>query len=158
MITGQLTQCGKLIARRVLVLQRNLHFQTCLKQQRQIKTLEDLNNIEDLNSVDPQLIRKLIDERTDSLNTEREMKLLKQYAEEQKLIRKTTLRPFVRPAWILFLMSSTVYMGWQLYWWYCEYDRKEEELKQEVELLEKELETASTNNDSKSWYKRLFRL
>ncbi|CAL9738162.1 inner membrane assembly complex subunit 17 [Monosporozyma servazzii] len=126
-----------------------------LYQQYKITKLEDLNKIENIEDVDPQLLRKLIEERTDSLNSQNELKMLKELSTEQNMIRKNTLRPFIRPAWVLFLMSSTVYMGWQFYWWYSEYSRKEVELQREVGSLEAELNTL-LNKKSQPWYRRLF--
>lgn len=133
-----------------------------LYQDYKITKLEDLNKVENLEDIDPQLIKKLIDERTDSLNAENELKILKQLDQKQKLIRKNTLRPFIRPAWILFIMSSTVYMVWQFYWWHCEYDRKENELQKEINKLEAELQNLLDNKSkvkkdkNKPWYKRYF--
>lgn len=129
-----------------------------LYQHYKISKLEDLNKIENIEDVDPQLIKRLIDEKTDTLNSENELKMMKQLLQEQNSMRKATLRPFIRPAWILFLMSSTVYMGWQFYWWYCEYNRKEIELKNEVDTLENELQSLIDHKNTKPWYKRWFRL
>lgn len=131
-------------------------------QQYKITKLEHLNKIDNLEDIDPRLIKKLIDERTDLLNAENELKMLKQLDQEQRIIRRDTLKPFIRPTWILFLMSSTVYMGWQFYWWYCEYDRREDELQKEINNLEEQLQQLL---DAKSglkavekqpWYKRYF--
>ncbi len=127
-----------------------------LYQKYKITKLEDLNKIENIEDIDPQLLKRLIDERTDTLNSENELKMLKELTEEQNNIRKTTLRPFIRPAWVLFLMSSTVYMGWQFYWWYCETHRKEAELKSEVDTLETELDTLLDEKKNKPWYRRIF--
>lgn len=131
-----------------------------LHQQQKITKLEHLNKVDNLEDIDLQLIKKLIDEKTDSLNAENELKMLKQLDQEQRMIRKNTLKPFIRPAWILFLMSSTVYMGWQFYWWYCEYNRREDELQQEINSLEEQLQKlldAKSNmkeDVTQPWYKR----
>lgn len=126
-----------------------------------VKTLEDLANLDSLEGVDPELIKRLINEKTQEFNTQDELKLLKDMQKEQERLNEVPLKRFTRPLWMFILMASTFYLGAHLVWWKLEYEEREKEYKEKVKVLEKSLNdalssnsTATSNDKSKSpWYK-----
>ncbi|CCE89855.1 Ina17p TDEL_0A05230 [Torulaspora delbrueckii] len=134
----------------------------------EIRTLEDLSKLKSLNDVDPELIKKLINERTSELNTKNELDMLKGFEEEEKKLRQSPLKRFTRPLWIFLLMSSTVYLICHYVWWRLEYEEKEIAYSHRVGELEAELrdllahksEGEDTilreNTRNRPWYKRWF--
>lgn len=129
-------------------------FTTSFRRYSKIRSLEDLTKLKSLDNIDPEIIRKLIDERTSELNTANELDMLKKFSQEEKSIRDNSLKRFARPTWVVLLMSSTVYMLWQLAWWKLAYDEKEKELEAEVRELEEEL--AEEQARQRPWYRKLF--
>lgn len=132
-----------------------------------IKTLEDLTKLKSLNDVDPELIKRLINERTSELSTKNELEMLKNFDKEEQMLRQSSLKKFTRPFWIFLLMSSTVYLGYHYIWWKLEYEEKEIAYSRQVKELETELNTllaqreragSSTSSDSvkRPWYKHWF--
>lgn len=109
------------------------------QQRIEIKTLEDLAKLKSIDDVDPELIRQLINERTNELNIKNELDMLKQFQSEEKQHQEISLSKFVRPMWIFLLMSSFVYLTGHFVWWKLEYDEREIELDKEVQTLEAEL-------------------
>lgn len=113
-----------------------------------VKSLEDLAKLKSLDDVDPTLIQKLINEKTSELNTLREIEVLKRMQEERENrleSNNVSLKQFVRPGIILFLMSSSVYLVWQLLWLNLEYTKREQENMEEISVLENSLQSALTN-------------
>lgn len=90
---------------------RNLSFTTLVRSPEvdnsKIKTLEDLTRLETLEGVDPELIKRLINEKTQEFNTQDELKLLKSMQMEQDRLNEVPLKRFTRPLWIFILMAST---------------------------------------------------
>ncbi|GCF01239.1 mitochondrial protein FMP14 [Zygosaccharomyces mellis] len=140
-------------------------------QHADIKSLEDLTKLKSLESVDPELIRKLINERTVELNVQNELEMLKNLNRQEKMSQEVSLKRFIRPLWVFFLMSSTVYLILHYIWWKLEVIEKEKELRSYVESLEMELDqTLESQNRStvgsqsngnnkihdKPWYRRWF--
>ncbi|CAR28912.1 hypothetical protein ZYGR_0U02710 [Zygosaccharomyces rouxii] len=136
-----------------------------------IKSLEDLTKLKSLEGVDPELIRKLINERTIELNVQNELEMLKNLNKQEKMSQEVSLKRFVRPLWVFFLMSSTVYLILHYVWWKLEVVEKEKELQSHVESLEMELDqtlksqnqnvSSSQNNgnnktNDKPWYRKWF--
>lgn len=117
-----------------------------------LETLEDLTNLQSLKDVDPELIKRLINERTSELNIRNELEMLKSLDQEDKKSRESPLKKFIRPLWIFLLMSSSVYLVGHYLWWRLEYDEKELELAQQVKSLEAELNhlLETKDNDSAS--------
>ncbi|SCU91943.1 LAMI_0E08020g1_1 [Lachancea mirantina] len=102
----------------------------------QVKSLEDLAKLKSLDEVDPEMVKRLINERTNELNTQNELQMLKRMETEQDQRQNATLKKFVRPAWILLIMSSIVYLTGHLVWWKLEYEERELKLKRKVHELE----------------------
>ncbi|GAV55322.1 hypothetical protein ZYGR_0AS06460 [Zygosaccharomyces rouxii] len=140
-------------------------------QHTDIRSLEDLTKLKSLEGVDPELIRKLINERTVELNVQNELEMLKNLNKQEKLSQEVSLKRFVRPLWVFFLMSSTVYLILHYIWWKLEVVEKEKELQSYVESLETELDqTLKSQNQNvsslknnghnktneKPWYRRWF--
>lgn len=134
---------------------------------KEIQTLEDLTKLESLKDVDPELIKRLIDERTSELNTKNELEMLKKFDREEQLLRQSPLKKFTRPFWIFLIMSSTVYLVCHYVWWRLEYEEKEIVYAKRVDELEAELNAllVQTNDEpglgkknpsNKSWFKRWF--
>lgn len=132
-----------------------------------IRTLEDLTKLKSLDGVDPELIKRLLDERTSELNTKNELDMLKSFEEEEKQLRQSPLKRFTRPLWMFLLMSSTVYLVCHYVWWRLEYEEKEIAYSNRVRGLETELkgllehkvggeEKDAKDNVNKPWYKRWF--
>ncbi|SCU84784.1 LADA_0D03774g1_1 [Lachancea dasiensis] len=113
-----------------------------------IESLEELAKLKSLDDVDPELVRRLINERTDQLNTQNELDMLKQIQSQEKQQQQMALQKFVRPMWIFLLMSSFVYLGGHWIWWKLEYDEREIELDKEVQALRKELDEAIEQRNS----------
>ncbi|CCE64676.1 hypothetical protein TPHA_0I01720 [Tetrapisispora phaffii CBS 4417] len=110
-------------------------------KQKELRTLEDLAELKSLDDVDPQLIRKLINEKTSELNMKNEMNFLKQMQIEQDNNQSVPLKQYNRAIWVFLLMSSSFYLMFHLVWWKLEYNEKELKLKQESEELEHELQS-----------------
>lgn len=141
-------------------------------QHQNIRSLEDLTKLKSLEDVDPELIKKLINERTIELNAQNELEMLKNLSKQEKMSQEISLKRFVRPLWVFFLMSSTVYLILHYIWWRLEVVEKEKELQSYVKNLELELSQTlksqnhnalslknSNNNDVPSdrpWYRRWF--
>ncbi|CCF58227.1 hypothetical protein KAFR_0E00730 [Kazachstania africana CBS 2517] len=125
-----------------------------------IRSLEDLSKLESLDGVGPKLIKRLIEKRTEELNIKNELEVLKKFQNEEGEVRKLSLRKFTRPAWILLIMSSTVFLCCKYLWCQLEYNQREQEYQQEVAKLEKELNLLmNQENDrenNKKWYRRWF--
>ncbi|EDO18610.1 hypothetical protein Kpol_1048p41 [Vanderwaltozyma polyspora DSM 70294] len=131
----------------------------------EIKTLEDLSKLKNLDDVDPELIRKLINERTSELNIQNEMEMLKHIQNEERKTQDIPIKRFIRPTWMFLLMSSTFYLLGHYIWWKLEYDEVEKELDRQVTALEEELHNlieehrvhgeneAIKNKKHKHWYK-----
>lgn len=144
---------------------RNLSFTTLVRSPEvdnsKIKTLEDLTRLETLEGVDPELIKRLINEKTQEFNTQDELKLLKSMQMEQDRLNEVPLKRFTRPLWIFILMASTFYLGAHLVWWKLAYEKKVVELKHKVDSLETTLKDVMKEkapgptpcNNKKSWYK-----
>ncbi|CEP61874.1 Ina17p LALA0_S04e02652g [Lachancea lanzarotensis] len=107
-----------------------------------IKSLEDLARLGSLDNVDPELVRRLINERTNQLNTQNELDMLKQIQADEKQQQQVVLKKFVRPMWIVLLLSSFFYLGGHYIWWKLEYDEREIELHKQVQALQQELDEA----------------
>ncbi|SCV03004.1 LAME_0H06942g1_1 [Lachancea meyersii CBS 8951] len=107
-----------------------------------VQSLEDLAKLNSLDDVDPELVRRLINERTNQLNTQNELDMLKQMQTEEKQGQQMALKKFVRPMWIFLLMSSFFYLGGHYIWWKLEYDEREIELNKQVQDLRMELDEA----------------
>lgn len=135
----------------------------------QIKSLEDLAKLESLEDVDPELVKRLINERTNELNIQNELQMLKNLQSQEKQHQDVSLRKFVRPAWMFLLMSSLVYLSGHYLWCRLEHDEREEDLKRQVKAMENELfslieekrkdseiDTEDQNASTRSWYKRWF--
>ncbi|SCU94755.1 LANO_0E07998g1_1 [Lachancea nothofagi CBS 11611] len=120
----------------------------CKAYDTNVKSLEDLAKLKSLDDVDPELVRRLINERTDQLNTQGELDMLKQIQSEEKQQRQVTLKKFVRPMWIFLLMSSFFYLAGHYVWWRLEYDEREIELHKQVQALQQELDEVIANKDS----------
>ncbi|SCU87927.1 LAFA_0E09670g1_1 [Lachancea sp. 'fantastica'] len=105
-----------------------------------VKSLEDLAKLDSLDNVDPELVRRLINERTNQLNTQNELEMLKQIQSDEKQQQQVALKKFVRPMWIFLLLSSFFYLGGHYVWWKLEYDEREIELHKQVEALRQELD------------------
>ncbi|CDO95180.1 unnamed protein product [Kluyveromyces dobzhanskii CBS 2104] len=105
----------------------------------EIKTLEDLAKLQSLDNVDPKLIGRLINEKTNELNTQNELQMLKQFQVEEQRTQETSLKKFVRPAWIFLLMGSIVYLSCHYAWWKLDLEEKEIEYNRQVLTLENEL-------------------
>lgn len=132
-----------------------------------IKTLEDLTKLDSLKDVEPELIKRLIDERTSELNTKNELEMLKNFNKEEELLRQSPLKKFTRPFWIFLIMSSTVYLVCHYVWWRLEYEEKEIEYAKRVVALEAELNALLKQKvevsgnvqgsiSGKPWYRRWF--
>ncbi|CUS23945.1 LAQU0S12e03576g1_1 [Lachancea quebecensis] len=106
-----------------------------------IKSLEDLAKLKSLDDVDPDLVRKLINERTDELNSQAELAMLKQMQSQENQQQQQALKKFVRPMWIFLLMSSFFYLTGHYIWWRLEYDEREIELHKQVQALREELDS-----------------
>ncbi|QEU61185.1 Ina17 [Kluyveromyces lactis] len=131
----------------------------------EIRTLEDLAKLQSLDNVDPKLISKLINDKTNELNIKNELQMLKQLQAEEQKTQETSLKKFVRPAWIFLLMGSIVYLSCHYVWWKLDYEEKELEYTHKVHQLESELAAlneahnslASSEKNSKGssrkWYK-----
>ncbi|KAL2708439.1 Mitochondrial protein FMP14 [Kluyveromyces marxianus] len=133
----------------------------------EIKTLEDLAKLKSLDDVDPKLISKLINQKTNELNVKNELQMLKRLQQEEQKTQETPLKKFVRPAWIFLLMGSIVYLSGHYLWWKLDYEEKELEYIHQVKELESKLNSlreahqSSVNNDlpsgnkqnAKRWYK-----
>ncbi|CAR23623.1 Ina17p [Lachancea thermotolerans CBS 6340] len=107
-----------------------------------IKSLEDLAKLKSLDDVDPDLVRKLINERTNELNSQAELAMLKQMQSQENQQQQQALKKFVRPMWIFLLMSSFFYLTGHYIWWKLEYDEREIELHKQVQALRQELDSA----------------
>lgn len=126
-----------------------------------INSLEDLASLDSLEGVDPELIRRLINEKTQELSTQDELKLLKDMQKEQERLNEVPLKRFTRPLWMFILMASTFYLGAHLVWWKLEYEEKEHEYKEKVKSLERSLDdiiasnpnVSSHGSNKKPWYK-----
>ncbi|QLG74951.1 hypothetical protein HG535_0H02780 [Zygotorulaspora mrakii] len=165
-LVGARTQCSQ---KTVVLANRVLRRSIYTKEKQNVRSLEDLAKLQSLDGVDPELIKKLINERTSELNIKDELEMLKNFNKEDALSRESPLKRFTRPLWIFMLMSSTVYLFAHFIWWDLEYDERDIELATQVEKLEEELQTIIKNkssiplkrsNDNKtnsvSWYKRWF--
>ena len=131
----------------------------------EIRTLEDLAKLQSLDNVDPKLISKLINDKTNELNIKNELQMLKQLQAEEQKTQETSLKKFVRPAWIFLLMGSIVYLSCHYVWWKLDYEEKELEYTHKVHQLESELaalneaHNSSVSSDknskrsSRKWYK-----
>lgn len=137
-------------------------------QHPQINSLEDLTKLKSLEGVDPELIRKLINERTSELNVQNELDMLKRLSKEEQNSQEISLKRFVRPLWMFFLMSSTVYLILHYVWWRLEIVERAQELQNVVQSLEVELDQVmksqqpspviqeDTSKENRPWYKKLF--
>lgn len=137
-------------------------------QHTEIKCLEDLTKLKSLEGVDPELIRKLINERTSELIVQNELDMLKKLNKEEKMSQEVSLKRFARPLWVFFLMSSTVYLILHYTWWRLEIVEREKELQQVVRKLEVELDQVmasqqpspvaqqESTKSSRPWYRRFF--
>lgn len=136
---------------------------------KEIESLEDLAKLQSLNDVDPELIKRLINERTSELNTQKELEMLKSFNNEDQLSKGSPLKRFTRPLWIFLLMSSTVYLVGHYLWWRLEYEQSELEQIKRIQSLEDELQSvlkeqresgnpqpAEMKQNRKPWYKRYF--
>ncbi|QLL30864.1 hypothetical protein HG536_0A06790 [Torulaspora globosa] len=132
-----------------------------------IQTLEDLTKLDSLKGVEPELIKRLIDERTSELNTKNELEMLRKFDREEQLLRQSPLRRFTRPFWIFLVMSSTVYLACHYVWWRLEYEEKEIDYARRVEELETELNALLAQKDeeigqeredscARPWFRRWF--
>ena len=139
-----------------------------------ITSLEDLANLKSLDDVDPVLVQKLINEKTSELNLKNEIQRLRILQQERENStgsgRPVKLGDFKRAGIMFLLMSSSVYLCWQLLWWNLAYNDKEIEMLDTVNTLEKELrekikdnkiidEPNSQNNiqpsvNTKPWYSK----
>ncbi|CCK67865.1 Ina17p KNAG_0A01760 [Huiozyma naganishii CBS 8797] len=116
-----------------------------LSMARTPRTLDELAHMDTLEGVDPQVVQRLI------LDRSRELEGLQRGG-------RGPLRMYVRPAWVVFLMASSCYMAWQWVWWSREYERRELQLAGRVRELESILEetlSRSKHNDKQPWYRRL---
>lgn len=134
---------------------------------KEIQTLEDLTKLDSLKGVEPEFIKRLIDERTSELNTKNELEMLRKFDREEQLLRQSPLRRFTRPFWIFLIMSSTVYLACHYVWWRLEYEEKEIEYARRVEELEAELNALLAQTDEgdrqeeekppvRPWFRRWF--
>ncbi|KAL3232245.1 Inner membrane assembly complex subunit 17 [Nakaseomyces bracarensis] len=145
----------------VLRLGCSLRTLATVPQGKQIKSLEDLASLDTLEGVDPELIKRLINEKTQEYNTQDELKLLKDMQREQERLNEVPLKRFTRPLWMFILMASTFYLGAHLVWWKLEYEEREAEYKKKVESLENTLDDVLSNqapknsnsNTNSPWYK-----
>ncbi|CCH59281.1 hypothetical protein TBLA_0B04440 [Henningerozyma blattae CBS 6284] len=126
---------------KVSSVKNQIHYEKKYIDNDKVKTLEDLIKLETLDNVDPELIKKIINEKTDELNIQNELNLLKNLQKEEKQIMtdNSPLKKFIRPGWIFLLIASATYLYLHSMWWKYEYTSKESELKEKVEYLEKEL-------------------
>lgn len=121
-----------------------------------ITSLEGLANLKSLDNVDPVLIQTLINEKTSELNLKNEIRELKSLQEKKEQMitsnNQVKLNSFTRPCWIFFLMSSSVYLFWQLVWWNLAYNEQEVENLERVTELEAKLQKLmlETNDINKS--------
>lgn len=140
----------------------------------EITSLEDLVKLKSLDDVDPVLVQKLINEKTSELNLKNEIKRLRTLQEERENSmtsgRPVRLTDFKRAGIMFILMSSSVYLGWQLLWWHLAYNDKEIEMLDTVNSLEKKLREEIKHNEivdtpisqdntekfvnTKSWYSK----
>lgn len=107
-----------------------------------IKTLEDLAKLKSIDSVPPEIIRKLILEKTEQLNAENEIQLLKELRKEEEYRRSSTFAElkskYTRPLWNFFLLSSSIYLCYHWIWLKLDYDELENDKKQELHKKEME--------------------
>lgn len=137
------------------------------KSQPQIKTLEDLAKLKSLDDVDPKLISRLINQKTNELNTQNELQMLKDLQAAEMSSQEASLKKFVRPGWIFLLMASIVYLSCHYVWWKLEYEERETEFQKTVTFLERELDelkvmhesnllinsSSKSSSNEKRWYK-----
>ncbi|KAL6945034.1 hypothetical protein ACO0QE_002477 [Hanseniaspora vineae] len=107
-----------------------------------IKTLDDLAKLKSIDDVPPEIIRKLILEKTEQLNAENEIQLLKELRKEEEYRRSSTFAElkakYTRPLWNLFLMSSSIYLFYHWIWLKLDYEELENDKKQELQKKEEE--------------------
>ena len=109
----------------------------------EINSLSDLVKLKSLDNVDPALVQKLINEKTTELNLQNEIKRLQmlqsQNEKKNTFAQPVTLSNFKRAGIMFALMSSSVYLCWQLLWWNLSYDSKEKDNLYQVAHLQDEL-------------------
>ncbi|QLQ81532.1 hypothetical protein HG537_0F02930 [Torulaspora globosa] len=163
--TGR-SRAGPVVLRPFVRYGMRLSFSTMNTVRKEIQTLEDLTKLDSLKDIEPELIKRLIDERTSELNTKNELEMLKKFDKEEQLLRQSPLRRFTRPLWIFLIMSSTVYLVCHYVWWRLEYEEKEIDYARRVEELEVELKSLMAQTDGpsqekdqhgdKPWFRRWF--
>ena len=153
---------------------RTIRCYTTIHLNQEITSLEDLAKLKSLDDVDPVLVHKLINEKTSELNLKTEIQRLRTLQEERENSmnsgRPVKLGDFKRAGIMFILMSSSVYLCWQLLWWHLAYNDKEIEMLDTVNSLEKKLreeikhneivsipkthESIKTAENTKSWYSK----
>lgn len=123
-----------------------------------IKTIEDLSELPDLKDVPPTLITKILNEKTNELNIQNELQLLKniQREERQLLDEGNPLKRYFRAGWIFLFLASSVYLTMHSVWWRLAYIEREEKLEAETKLLEEKMEELRKQQE-RSWYSKLFK-
>ncbi|CCD25081.1 Ina17p NDAI_0E02640 [Naumovozyma dairenensis CBS 421] len=113
----------------------------------EVNSLEDLVKFDSLDDVDPAVIKKLIDEKTQELNLKDELKMLKDFQENEKSLtnKDIPLKKFWRPFWIFLLLSSSVYLTCHYFWWKYMYEEREIDLQNQVNDLEFKLKELMRN-------------
>lgn len=137
---------GKLVLKRGIIPVRRIGSSVHTN----ITRLEDLAKLKSLDNVNPELIRKLINERTNELNIDNELKMLNSLQREEKNAQEITFKKFVRPIWVFFIMSSIVYLSYHLLWWKLEYDELEMQFNNQIKKLESELNGLIESNKQKN--------
>ncbi|AET40924.1 Ina17p Ecym_7071 [Eremothecium cymbalariae DBVPG len=155
-----------MLTKTLRIISRNASYST----KPSVKRLEDLANLKSLNEVDPGVIRQLIHQRTNELNVQQELEMVKHMSKEES--KSYSLPPKItKSLWILAFGASSAYMVIDWSRRAAEYDNKEKILQQRIEdletLLNDLLEARKTSTDtstSKSsphqvqskWYERWF--
>ncbi|AGO10658.1 AaceriABR190Cp [[Ashbya] aceris (nom. inval.)] len=134
------------------------------------QTLEELARLKSLEDVDATVIRKLINQRTEEVNAQNEIQMLRKLSQEGRDLQNVPGRRYAKPLWLLAIGCATVYLVQDWLKQKAEYDAQEAALESRVEGLEAELkhlleakpeiaepEAAQTDAGSPApWYKRWF--
>ncbi|KAH3902233.1 uncharacterized protein SCODWIG_03829 [Saccharomycodes ludwigii] len=107
------------------------------------QNLEELAKMDNIDNIPPEVIRKLLIEKTEQLNLQNEVKMLKELTKQEEFSRNsnfsTIKAKYARPFWNFLLLSSFVYLFYHYLWLKLEYEEREKELHLEATNIENQL-------------------
>lgn len=138
------------------------------------QSFKELSKHSSLDEIDPKLIRKLINQRTDELNAHRNFQKLKRRSDELKVFQEVKFSKYSKRLWTVVFAGAIGVLITNFVNWKEEYKKRESELNAQVVRLDSELngllqaskdfvekpsiryEKPKKENQEKQWYEGWF--